>query len=388
MKKYNKLSNILKKYIFLVFLILTLCGCSSNQSVLKSIAKPSMNINGIMTPEWYFFSNDKMYAYYGNGSDTGFYSFDLNGRNRKLLVDDRANVQEVKIRYPYFYLVKNSEAYFYTNYDNSLKKVNLNTGEVTTLIKNKFLNLIPDTLKNEKILVTYTNYYEEESYTYFAKLDLKNYKLTDEKYVNYPIDSIPYFSKDENAVYYIENGDVYKDNSIIYSKNENLKYRFVFTQDDYIFITTSNKIIKLNKDNHSLIEENNILNEYNVIPSGCKDINLTLGSKETITTLSALENPIFENDKDIYVFNSKTMNFEKIIDNSVYNRYVQKYGNYLIIENDTQIIIYNIDTQKYKKYSAVNYTVEGKYIYLMTYENDFYTSDAQFKVKKVLLDEI
>jgi hypothetical protein len=399
----------MKKNFFIGFIILLLCGCSLekqyNPKILHSIAKPSMNQSVIRTPEWYFFSNDKMYAYTGNGGNIGFYSFDLDGSNRKLIVDDRASVQEVKVRYPYFYLVKNDEAYFYMGYDNSLKKINLNTGNVTTLVKDKFLNLIPDTLEDGKVLVTYTNNYVDKSHVYFAFLNLQTAELTEEKKFNYSVIQPYYFSKNDNNIFYIDKAqsigptkaiyNIYKDNEVIYSyeadlkdRNENANNDLVFTQDNYIFVIIYNKILKLNRDNYSILEEKDVEDRYYLINSGSKGISRTLGTEEISTSSVTLESPIFGKDKDIYKFNSVTMNFEKIIDNDVYNRYVQKYENHLVIENDTQIIIYNVKTQNYKKYNASNYTVEDKYIYLMTYENDFYTSDAQFKVKKVLLDEI
>lgn len=50
-----------------ILLLFALTGCSrnkyNNQEVLEDIAQPSMNISGDMTDSWYFFKQDKIYAY-------------------------------------------------------------------------------------------------------------------------------------------------------------------------------------------------------------------------------------------------------------------------------------------------------------------------------------
>ena len=52
-------------------------------------------------------------------------------------------------------MVKNDEAYF--SVADSLKKVNLSTGEITTIVKSKFLNILPETFNNGTVMFVSTH---------------------------------------------------------------------------------------------------------------------------------------------------------------------------------------------------------------------------------------
>jgi len=96
-----------------------------------------------------------------------------------------------------------------------------------------------------------------------------------------------------------------------------------------------------------------------------------------------LERPLFfsrkapEETEDFYRlsvcrFNSDTMTFEVIMPNEIgAGSFVQKFGDYLVLQSDRKTTVYNELTSAYQSFDSANSSVEGDYIYLMMFEGDF-----------------
>lgn len=363
---------------------------------LEDVVQPSMNISLIMTPNWYFFYNNHLIVYNYDLHGDQLYSTDLNANNKKIIAESE------NLRYANFFLVFNNEAYYYTEFHRGIKKVNLLNGDITSVVDNKYLYLIPNTLNESKVLVTYKNNYLYHDHVYIAELDLNTGLLDKEKYIKFPGNEPYFYNKDNNKVYYIQNddsnrGNIYEDNEIIYSYSNSQYYHdIVFIQDNFIFAIIKNKIIKFDIITHSILEEKIFDTDLkyslisNVRPGGAT----MLGNEEICMGLCVINDPVFNSDNNIYKFNSKMLTFEKIVDNAN-GSFVEKYNNYYIFQGDTRegpiTTIYNSDNNNYKIFNSANYSVENGYIYMMTFKGDFYHqkyNNLKFKMKKISLDTI
>lgn len=412
MNSKNKISAAILIIILLCILFLLTLSYSAkivfnNTSIdLDDVVFPSMNIDVTMTPNWYFFHNDKLYVYDNNGDN--LYSTDLYANNKSIISSSE------DLRYANILIVYNEEMFYYTEYNRGIKKINLRTGKITNVIDDKYLYLIPDTLKDGKVLVNYLNNYSGKSHAYFATLDLKTGLLSNEKKVNYATNQPYFYNTENNKIYYLDSYDnknnIYEDNKIIYSYESDTNLSswqtninsnvldLVFVQDNYLFAIICNKIIKFDLSDYSIIEEKELDNSFSLISSVREGGSRTLGIEEgpAATSLYPLFSVVNRTDSDsqksgIYKFNSTTLSFEKIIDKNTGNGFVQKYNNYFILQTDTQTIIYDTLNNKYKVFNSANYSVENDCIYLMTYKGDFYhqsSSYLEFKIKKLLLKDI
>lgn len=396
-KKYNKCNNIILLIMGIIIITslatLIVFGTSkiplfnnkiSSSSVdLEDVVQPSMNISGVMTPSWYLFHNDKLFVYDNHGDQ--LYSTNLLGSNKKVLASSD------NLRYANMFMIYNNEMYYYTEYNTGIKKINLNNGEIKNVIDNKYFYLIPDTLNDRKVLVNYLNNYSGKSHGYLATLDLQTGLLENERKLNFS--SHYYYDINNDNIYYISDDKIYENNTEIYSFKDTM-YNindFVFVQDNYIFTIIDNKIIKIDPIQHSIIEEKELdksIKSFWLLSSVREGGARTLGIEEGPASVSMY--PLFINNKNVYTFNATTLSFELIIEN-INGGFVQKYDNYYIIQNDTQTIIYNTDIKEYKTYDSANYSVEGKYIYLMTYTGDFYHQkydNLKFKIQKYIIDDL
>lgn len=324
-------------------------------------------------------------------SGNKFFSCDLDGSNIKILSesDELSNAR--------IYLVNDEKAFYYTPWDNSFKTINLSTGEITTIV-DKCLSVVHETLKNDTILVLYQYIASDNPHSYFAKLNLETFELTEEKIIDNPYPS--YYCMNNHKVYSIENFnrksfDIYEDNTLIYSypkntNNMNDSYT-VFVQDNYIFAIIGSKILKIDMNNYNLIYEKDIGNKYSLVPSNTPGASMILGTHYHALQITATEKPLFYSNNAIYKFDSERLEFEKVISDDRVNGYGVEYGEYIIIQGHDTTTVFNKESNQYKVFDSCNYSIENDYIYLMTYKGDLYhqkSSYLEFEVEKLKIKDI
>ena len=383
----------------------------NNKSIdLDDVAFPIMNTSTTMTPNWYFFHDDKLYVYDYNGVDGDqLYYSNLYANNKEVLISSE------DLRFANIFMVYNDEMFYYTRYNRGIKKVNLKTGQIKNVIDNQYLYLMQDTLKDGKVLVNYQNNYTNNAHTFFAILDLRTGVISNEKKVKYATKQPYFYNKDTGKIYYIdssnEKNNIYEDNRIIYTyeadnnllgwksnPNSNIS-DIVFIQDNYIFAIVANKIIKFDLSSYEILEEKRLEKSFLLLSSVRRGESRALGIEEgpAMTSLYPLFSIVDKTDNNsnksngsIYKFNSKTLCFEKIIEKSG-GGFLQRYGDYFILQSDNETVIYNDKNGKYKIYNSANYSVENDHIYLMTYSGDFYRQkkdNLKFKIKKIFFEDI
>ncbi|MGN0375158.1 MAG: hypothetical protein ACI4EN_06610 [Butyrivibrio sp.] len=369
----------------------------SNILDLEDVVFPAMNTSVIRTPSWYFFHNDRIYVYENN--EDRLISATLSAKDVQTIAASE------NLRYADFFMVYKGEAFYYTEYNLGVKKVNLDTGEITDVVCDKYLYLMQDTLDDSKVLVNYRNNYAGKSHTYFAYLDLETGTLTNEKIIKEYSHQPYFYDINSNKVYYIGEtspgyNSIYEDNEIIYTYKITDDPRFgnsdlAFVQDGCIYAVTGSKIIKIDSVSHSVIEEKETDKRLNLISCVRAGGARTLGIEEgpayvALYPLFSLTDSVSDSEGDICKFNSSTMTFEQIIDKEDRGGFLQKYREYYILQTDTETVIYNDITGEYTIYDSDNYSLEDDYIYLMTYTGDFYHQkydNLRFKIKKIPLDE-
>lgn len=387
----------MKKIVILFCITVTailLYSCSLNltnkprQKILDSIARPDMNAIEQYVDNWYLFYKDRIYTYlYEDGKDS-FFSTDLNGNNKKIIS------QSDDLRFAELYLIYDNYAYYYTTYHQGIKKINIETGEIYNVIEGKYLYLIPDTLKDGKVIVEYENNNLNDAHVYIAILDLKSGNLSDEKNLSFVGNQTYYYSMENSKAYYINtdnnyNNCLYEDNSVIYTyqsiRNNN---DFVFTQDNYIFLVTTNKIIKLDINKHTIIEEKAFDNYGYGLYTSIRNRKLMFKDGELTAPLCTLAKPfIYSKDNSTYRFDSQKMEFIKVA--NVGYAFIQKIKNYILFQGITGTAIYDENTGKVSSFSSSNSGVDDKNIYIMTFDGDFYyqkSSKCDFMVKKIILN--
>lgn len=389
-------------YIVIFVIIMILTGCSFYESrrsnVLEDVVQPAMNINLVKTPSWYFFNEDRLYVYeYASGKDF-LYSLNLQGKDRKsVAVSD-------ELRFADFMMVHDGEAYFYSGYKRGVKKVNLSTGEITMLVEDEYYYLMADTLQEGRVLVNYTNNYVDKSHTKLAILNLKSGELCDENKVNFAGFHGYFWDAGEDKVYYLcsEVGQnmVYEDDKVIYTYEANNYLGetdgncsdLVFVQGGYIYVVIGNKVVKMDKSDYSVQEEKTIDGTYSLV-SGVRPGGATvLGVEEGPAVISLY--PLFTTgvrgaNDSLYRFDVDALSFEKVIDGEFPGGFVQCYGDSYVFQTETKTTIWNSVTGTYRVYDSAEHTVEGDYIYLMTYTGDFYhqrEDNLAFEIKKLELE--
>ena len=385
-------------------IILLVSGCSNelgssdflekevSKDTLDIIARPSMNGVHKYVDNWYLFYNDRIYVYLYGGSNSmdEFFSTDLNGDDKKIISES------LDLRLAELYLIYDNYAFYYTTYNQGIKKIDLETGEIFSVIDDTYLYLIPDTLQEGKVLVEYSNNIAGESHVFVGRLDLNSGILSDEKILPFIGRQTYSYSSERNKVYFCDSekdlNNIYEDNSIIYTYPSSLNNNdFAFTQDNYIYVVTNDKIIKLDIDNHKLIEEKTFINNGYSLYSSVHLRSHSFGEKvENNVPLNTLEKPFFyAEDNSTLIFDSEKMEFIKIAD--VGYAFIQKINNYVIFQkNASSTSIYDENNGQIDIYSSSNFGIDDESLYMMTFTGDFYYQNSnicEFSVKKIDLND-
>ena len=394
--------------IVVLVLCMNLAGCSffsyygrMKTDVLEEVVQPAMNISVMRTPSWYFFYEDRLYVYEYASGEHILFSLDLRGKDRKTVV-----VSE-ELGFADFMMVYEGEAYFYTEDNRGVKKVNLSTGEITMLVEDEYYYLMADTLENGKVRVNCTNNYVDKAHTKLAVLDLKTGELSSDKQVKFTGGSTYFWDTVGDKVYYLcsEGGQnmVYEDCKMIYTyeannnigETEGNRSDLVFVQNGYIYVLIGNKVVKLDKENYSVLEEKVIDRKYSLVSGVRPEGTRMLGTEEgpaVVSLYPLFTASIFENgaNDSLYRFNTDSLSFEAVIDGEFPGGFVQRHGNYYVFQTETETTIWNCVTGAYRVHDSAEHTVEGDSIYLMTYTGDFYhqrEDNLTFEIKKTELEQ-
>jgi hypothetical protein len=362
---------------------------SNNNEFLHEIVKPAMNINMDMTPNWYFFHDSTLYAYiYEEGKDNLYAvtpeknSYTTNYKKKLLLTDD-------ELRYAEFFMVYDNEVFYYTPYYRGVKALNLSTKEIRDVVKDRYLYLMLETLKDGKVTVNSCNCYIGKSHSYFATLDLKTGELTNEKKLGYAADMTTFYNKDNHKAYYIlsDDGryDIYEDNEVIYTYDmtnvNNSNSKSVFVQDKYVFAIIGDKFLKIDPTSRSLIEEQILDTSLVIIPTSHDQAATSLDQEETSMSVSTL--PVLSSEGGIYKFNPKDMSFRKIIDTGLHVGMVQEHNGFYIFQSDGHVFLYSNILNEYKEFNSANFTAENGTLYMINYEGDFYDSESEMEINMI-----
>ena len=388
------------KKVLALFLVILFAvsqnGCSlyasntSGQDMLDAIARPNMNAIEQYVDNWYLFHDDRIYAYlfdqYGKGEDT-FLSTDLNGNDVQIIS------QSDDLRYAEMYFIYDGYAYYYTTFHQGVKKINIETGEISDVVDGKYLYLIPETLKDGKVIVEYENNYLDESHVYIATLDLRSGTLSDEKILPFFGSTSYYYSAENNKVYFtgsdsVGNNYLYEDNSVIYKYPSGVDENdFVFTHDHYIFLVTSGKIIQLDLVTHAVVDEKNFTNIGLRLLTSIRARNHEFKKGELTAPVCVLENPLFCSENNtVYQFDAQSMEFTEAanIDKANYT-FIQKSSHHLILTGQETTTVYDENTGEATSFASCNFGTDDKSIYLMTFDGDFYqfAQPCSFTVEKI-----
>jgi len=184
----------------------------------------------------YFIHNDMIYAYMYSNEDE-FFVMNLDGSNKRVIL----NSQEMRLAE--FIYIDNNEAYYYTMYTNSIKKINLQTGYISTVYEFKENEgggwyVQYDTAK-EKLSEILPKYKKSLNGKY--KLQIEGYEYTDENFLyntdpeniivtnmqngkKIKYDNVMYCIIKNNILYMIRAEKIRED---IYNYAENLKNIYV-----------------------------------------------------------------------------------------------------------------------------------------------------------------
>lgn len=389
--------------IYLVLISILLSGCTlgedivravldeavkdSGQVMLDSIVRPTMNSFEQKVDNWYLFHNDRVYAYYYTYKDGDlFFSTDLHGRDKKLISDSE------DMRYAELQLVYDGYVYYYTTYNQGIKKVNIMTGEIENVINGEYLHFIPDTLKDGKVVVSRLNNVLGEEHVYFAKLDLNTGILSDEKTLSY-IPNVHYYSIGHNKVYVVNydqnyNYTLYEDDRAIYTYKGKMNDKSIaFRTNDYIYILTDQEIMKIDKDTYELVEQKDLIENDFKMYNSARDKSFSFKNGELNPYFQSTKEPIFSSDNKAYKFNEDKMDFKEIGDAPKYG-HIQEYKDYLIIQSHLKTTLINKKTSESVSYNSSHSFVCEGYLYIMTFVGDFYYQNStvcNFKVVKIKL---
>jgi len=402
---------IMKKFLILFIIVLSAIfqsGCSlqaanpSGQDMLDTIARPDMNAVEQYVDNWYLFHDDRIYAYLfdmnGNGEDT-FFSTDLQGNDMRIIS------QSDKLRYAELYFIYDGYAYYYTTFDQGVKKINIETGEILDVVDDKYLYLIPETLSDGKVIAEYENNYLEEAHVYLATLDLEDGTVSSEKILPFFGITSYYYSRDNSKVYFLgtdseNNTCLYEDSTVIYTYPADTadtadtagavnvsEDNFVFTQDNSIFLITSEKIIRLDIDSHVVVAEKDLLNNGYRLYESIRTRSHEFKKAELTAPVCVLENPLFRSENNaVYQFDSQNMEFTEIVNiDKAYYSFIQKSSQHLILSGLDTTTVYDLNTGEASSYTSSNFGTDDENIYLMTYDGDLYQFEeaCEFTVEKI-----
>ncbi len=383
-KQKFKRGSIVGIAILLIGLLLIINYNYHNKNLMKVLDERPID-EFYDTTSYYFMYKDKIY-YYRLDHDSNynphdkFFVMDFDGKHNKKLAEGD------ELRYAMFYFVYNDEAYYYTTYYGENKKINLNTGKITSL--NTKDNYIPITLNNGIVHSFVDNAVAGDSYSIFKKIDIRNNNVISEIKTN---DSVAnddyYFDYDGGNIYYekdfsLKHPMIYKNNEPIYEFSEYSRYgfpeiNFIAVNKDYLYYIFNNIVYKFNVNTKSIEKEfDNELNDIKRISSG-----------------NNIDN-YFYSDKKIYSFDMKTDNFELVVSNIEKKPdYIYNIDNKLIFTENTDnvsygsdydtlgsVVVYNKLNDKIQKYDKIRKACfDEEYMYLL------YQSNKNYAVRKIKL---
>ena len=344
-------------------------------SLEKELSEPPMSSYYEIT-DYYFIYKDKIYYYKmalfnGNLYDN-FNVVNLDGTNKQTLNSTN------ELRLAWFYAVYDDYAYYYTMYTMENKKINLKTGEITTLDEKE--QYFSNTANNNKIAYLY-------DFKTFKAVDLTNNKVTFEKkviqavgheqlfydysygniyyYEDYYTDYLTIFRNDQKAYEFIDLGN----------KPANIELEFLAANNNYLYINMNNNIYKVDVINHTLVDF----------------VNNELSGAKRISTGNTDYNYLYANGK-IYSYDIKTDTFTLIpVDVPAKPEYAYRYGDKIVFTDNTDnpytsedtlghVTIYDLSNKSVEKYDNVRKaSLDEKNLYMIFQEKQ------KFKVQKIAL---
>lgn len=385
-KFYNKLIIKYKKIFIFILIFLILIGFiyfiskktyDNNHLNLAEVLNEPPSYELYDSTSYYFIHNDKIYYYVleSNNDYTKiydkFYVMNLDGTGNKKIAETD------ELRYATFYFVYNNEAYYYTMYYNENKKIDLSTGEITSLGNDDIF--ISKTLNNGKVNVFIDHAIAGNAYSIFKKIDLNTNKTISEiKTLNSMAGKKYFLDYDSGNVYYLETfyseyPTLYKNTDVLYQledEQKNVNIEFIAVNNDYLYYKSNNYIYKLNIVSKQIEKE-----IYN-----------NLGTIQRISSGNNIDNYFYQNGK-IYQFDLTNDKFVLIL-SDVKNKpeYVYNINNRLIFTENTDnlkyysekdnlgsVIVYNIynnDTIKFENIRKLSF--DENYMYLLISKDEEY----------------
>lgn len=361
---YNSLNNKQKR-IFKLTVIVALLSAISVYTLTKYYNYTNKNLAEVLndipnseyydTSSYYFIYNDKIYYYVWEGLNDKLFAMNLDGTGNKKIAETD------ELRYANFYFVYNNEAYYYTTFYKENKKINLATGQITSLGNNDFY--ISKTLKNGEVN-TLINY---NDCSILKKVDLTNNKTLSEIKTFHGIAGKEYYlDYDGGNIYYLEDFDtnistIYKNADIVYQfdNEKNKDIDFIAVNEDYLYYEFENHIYKLNTNSKEI---------ENKVECNLGDIH-RIGSGNNTDNYFYINGKIYELDLNNDKFN--------LILNDIKNKpdYVYNINNKLIFTENTDnkynnnlglVVIYDISSKSIEKFDSIRKVCfDENYMYLL-----------------------
>lgn len=374
-KKIFKFALISLLLIIIIFSI-SLNKYNYNNKNLAEVLNEPPNYEFYDTTSYYFIHNDKIYYYVldNNSNYTELYDrlfvMNLDGtENKKLAETD-------ELRYATFYFVYNNEAYYYTMYYNENKKINLSTGEITSLGNDDIY--ISKTLTNGKVNTFIDHAIAGNAYSIFKKVDLTTNKTISEiKTMHSMAGNEYYLDYDGGNIYYLEDfyseyPTIYKNTNVIYQfvDEKNKKVEFIAVNEDYLYFKSENHIYKLNINTKEIETE----------------VYYNLGDIHRISSGNNSDNYFYINGK-IYEFDLTNDKFNLVL-SDIKNEpeYVYNINNKLIFTENTDnlkyntsndnlgsVVVYDISSKDIEKFDGIRKVCfDENYMYLLINSTENY----------------
>lgn len=307
-----------------------------------------------------------MYEDYITGDTDTLYVADLDGTNKEIIIQG----EQIRNMEPYF--VYNNELYYYLGYEQTNKKINLKTKEITDLHNDHIL--LPQTIRNDTVIGGIDRRSAGKSEISYIKYDLKNKKslITNNVNTKELYEKDYFYDFDDDKIYLVASTSNDRDTYKLYKNNDVLitlpsSLNIYIATKNTLYLGKSNIIYKYDKKEKTLEGPINVnLNaEYDIferMASGDNNINYFY-VKEKNQELGK-----------IYEFNTSSDKFELILDNQdSENDRVYKRGDYLIFDDNyytEKMIKYNTKTKKVKEYTNIyKHNIDENNLYVLTRED-------------------
>jgi len=324
------------------------------------------------TTSYYFINNDKIY-YYAQDSNLArskiydrLYVMNLDGSQNKKIVETD------ELRCATFYFVYENEAYFYTPYYSENKKINLETGKITSLGNSD--SYLPITLKNGIVNVFENSFFSDNVYSMLKKVNLENNEVIYETRTKYNLNGAEfYFDYSGGNIYHFSETKkqlpaIYLNNDILYEfEDKNVKeIDIIANSNDYLYYRYENYIYKLNiKEKTIEAKIKNKIGNFYRISSG-NNFNNYFYSNNSIyefdlitDTFNLVVSGIEREPDNVYVKNNKL-----IFTENTDNLYEKKLGS---------VVVYDIYTKKLEQFNFINkLSFDENNMYLLIIDNQEY----------------